>query len=53
MRFNQRELALFAAARLGKADKEGCLLMKECEGKIRKKESMLKLTRHTVIQVYL
>ncbi len=39
MRFNHRELALFAAGRLGKADKEGCLLMKESEGKSRKKES--------------
>lgn len=39
MRFNQRELALYAASRLGKADKESCLWMKECEGILRKKES--------------
>ena len=39
MRFNHRELALYASSRLGKADKEGCLWMKEYEGILRKKES--------------
>lgn len=39
MKFNDHELSLFAAARLGKADKEGCLWMREVEGKIRKKQS--------------
>jgi hypothetical protein len=39
MKFNDHELSLFAATRLGKADKEGCLWMKEVEGKIRKKQS--------------
>ena len=41
MRFNHRELALYAASRLGKGDKESCLWMKECEGILRKKESEL------------
>ena len=39
MKFNDHELSLYAAARLGKADKEGCLWMREVEGKIRKKQS--------------
>ena len=39
MRFNHRELALYASNRLGRADKEGCLWMKEYEGILRKKES--------------
>ncbi len=39
MRFNHRELALYAAGRSGKADKEGALLMKECDGKSRKRDS--------------
>lgn len=41
MKFNDHELSLYAAARLGKADKEGCLWMREVEGKIRKKQSKL------------
>jgi len=40
MRFNHRELAVYASSRQGKADKEGCLWVKEWEGIIfRKKES--------------
>ena len=39
MKFNDHEISLFASARLGKADKEGCLWMREVEGKIRKKQS--------------
>ena len=39
MRFNHRELSLYASSRLGKADKEGCLWVKEWEGILRKKES--------------
>ena len=39
MRFNHRELSLYASSRLGKADKEGCLWVKEGEGILRKKES--------------
>lgn len=41
MKFNDHELSLFASTRLGKADKEGCLWMREVEGKIRKKQSKL------------
>ena len=41
MKFNDHELSLFASARIGKADKEGCLWMREVEGKIRKKQSEL------------
>ena len=39
MRFNTRELAHYASTRFGKADKEGALWMKECEGILKKKES--------------
>lgn len=39
MKFNDHELSLFASTRLGKADKEGCLWMREVEGKIRKKQN--------------
>ncbi len=39
MKFNDHELSLFASARIGKADREGCLWMREVEGKIRKKQS--------------
>ena len=48
MRFNHRELALYASNRLGRADKEGCLWMKEYEGILRKKESELQ----TVLVVF-
>ena len=41
MKFNNRELALYASSRFGKADKEGCLWMKEAEGILKKKESEL------------
>lgn len=41
MKFNDHELSLYAAARIGKSDKEGCLWMREVEGKIRKKQSKL------------
>lgn len=41
MKFNDHELSLYAAARSGKADKEGCLWMREVEGKLRKKQSEL------------
>ena len=39
MRFNHKELAYYASTRFGKADKEGCLWMKEHEGILKKKES--------------
>lgn len=39
MKFNDHEISLYASARLGKADKEGCLWMREVEGKIRKKQN--------------
>ena len=39
MRFNTKELAHYASTRFGKADKEGALWMKECEGILKKKES--------------
>lgn len=39
MKFNHRELALYASTKLGKADKEGCLWMKENEGKVKKKQN--------------
>jgi hypothetical protein len=39
MRFNTRELAHYASTRFGKADKEGALWMKECEGILKKKET--------------
>lgn len=44
MKFNDHELSQFASARLGKADKEGCLWMREADGKTRKKQS-----KHTVV----
>ena len=39
MKFNDHELSLYASAKIGKADKEGCLWMREVEGKLRKKQS--------------
>lgn len=39
MKLNGKELAIFAASRVGQADKEGKLWMRECEGLVRKKES--------------
>ena len=39
MKFNSKELASFAAYRIGRADKEGSLWMRESDGIIRKKES--------------
>ena len=39
MKFNDHELSLYASTRLGRADKEGVLWMREVEGKIRKKQS--------------
>ena len=39
MKFNSKELASFASYRIGRADKEGSLWMRESDGIIRKKES--------------
>ena len=39
MKLNDHELLQYANSRLGKADKEGCLWMREVEGKLRKKQS--------------
>ena len=39
MKLNDNELLQYASSRLGKADKEGCLWMREVEGKIRKRQS--------------
>ena len=41
MKFNDHELSLYAAARSGRADKEGVLWVKEVEGK-RKKQSEIR-----------
>ncbi|XP_019863241.1 PREDICTED: type I inositol 3,4-bisphosphate 4-phosphatase-like [Amphimedon queenslandica] len=42
MKFNSKELASFAAYRIGRADKEGSLWMRESDGYIRKKENYCK-----------
>ena len=41
MKLNGKELAIYAASRVGQADKEGKLWMRECEGLVRKRESEL------------
>ena len=40
MRFNHRELAMYALSRQGKADREGCLWMKETDSRKRKKDGV-------------
>ena len=39
MKFNYKELAFFAAEKVGKADKEGILWWKESEGVVKKRDS--------------
>ena len=39
MKFNQKELAAYGASKIGNADKEGLLCMRESDGIIRRKES--------------
>lgn len=41
MRFNHRELAMYALSRQGKADREGCLWMKETDSRKRKKDAFI------------
>ena len=48
MKLNGKELAIYAANRVGQGDKEGKLWMRECEGVVRKRESKLEANENNI-----